>query len=711
MFFRKFICIVFCCCATFAAQGQKFADLKAEGEKYYANKKWTEALQAFTACQQQKPGDPAVLARLGICHYRLQQGAKARQLLEYVIARNPATTDLDVYFFLARTLHGQEEYSKAMDLYKMFLRVAPADNSRRANVCDNLRRCLTALDLPANEAVALAENLGELVNTPGDEFAPLPSVNFANRLYFATAHTASVGGLRNEQGYEDVLGGRYCADIFQTNLGSGGWESAKPLSSLVNTARHEIPLDFSTDGRVLYYSRGFTDYSGDIMADTANTRDEYAISPPRFQSAMRPEMGDQTPFFCNDSTLLFASRRDSGLGGLDLYLSKFRGGTWTKPQNLGATVNSGYDETAPFLSRDGRTLYFSSNGLNSIGGFDVFKSVFDDATQTWSAPVNLGSPVNSPGDDTGFRLSADGKTAFFASERLENFGGRDLYIAYFKEAQNEQLQTRTPALFCDAPQAASAAPTAAVKKKITLVPLLYDNDRTVLKPENIALIDAFAAQAREYPALQVVVTTHTDETGPAKFDLYYGIKRAEMVAKALTERNIDPKRMVLRSAGAGFPLARNVLGASANPEGRRLNRRIELSLTPPVGGALPFEVELQRPVVPEDMQASGTARLDEMMAGLCYKVEIAATRQVFTNDALELFDDLLIESQAGSGLYRYSGGLLRNHADAIALRKTALEQGLKDAVITAYINGLPISKADAIGLLKKFPGLTEYIKR
>jgi hypothetical protein len=218
-----------------------------------------------------------------------------------------------------------------------------------------------------------------------------------------------------------------------------------------------------------------------------------------------------------------------------------------------------------------------------------------------------------------------------------------------------------------------------------------------------------AALARNYPQAMVMVTAHTDETGPAKFDLYYGIKRAEMVGKAFTDRGIPASRVQLLSCGPNYPLARNILNASPNPAGQKMNRRIEISLAT-TGEKLPVEVTVQRPAVSELMAAFGSKYYEENSGGLSYRVEVVVARQIMTNDALAMFSDILIESRPGSGSYQYTAGLFRQYDKAVQLRNELKKQGFAEASVVAYIEGVRISKAEAVGLVKKYPELVNYIR-
>lgn len=707
-FRAAWLLFLFVCTGT-ALSAQRLTELKKNGEKYFAHARWKEAQQQLAQYQEQKPGDFTVLTKLGIASYWLHQGDQARKYLEYVASRNPESTDPDLFYYLARTLHGQSEYERAIPFYKSFLRVCGEKHPLRAGIADEIRRCVSGMASHPNDAVALVENMGDRVNSPGDEFAPLPSVNHPDRLYYAAARPESTGGRRNDDGLEDSIAGHWCSDMLVATLKTGGWEHDGDLGSLMNTPRYEVALGFNPTGQVLYYFRGFTLYSGDIMVDTAGRKDEYATLQPVFKGPMQPEEGDCDPLFVNDTTLIFASRRAGGLGGLDLYLTQFTGGQWTNPQNLGPVVNSAYDERSPFLARDGRTLYFSSNNTGSMGGLDVFRSVYDDAKLAWQTPVNMGAGINSPGDDAYYRLSADGRTGYFSSDRLDALGQRDIYLVYFKEEVAEQTHTSVPALFTEAGKKA-AGKEAVPERRTAIIPvLMYDNDRDLLADDNLKTVEKVALLGKSNPDATVLITVHTDETGPAKFDLYNGIKRAEALGKALTDRGVSATGILLRSCGSAYPVARTVLDATPNPIGQHLNRRVEMTLVWKEGQA-PFDIRVERPVISELMAAPGGQTFNEQVQGLYYKIEVAATRQLYNSDALSMFPDLMIESQPGTGTYRYSAGLYKSYQKAAQVRLDFQKVEFNDAVVVAYIDGIRVSRAEAVGMLKKYPDLANYIK-
>jgi outer membrane protein OmpA-like peptidoglycan-associated protein len=143
------------------------------------------------------------------------------------------------------------------------------------------------------------------------------------------------------------------------------------------------------------------------------------------------------------NTLYFTSEAKGGVGGIDIYKStKIKEGEWSKPENIGAPVNTEYDEDAPFVTEDGKTLYFASTGHEGFGNFDIYKSEMIDGK--WSAPVNLGQPINSPANDIFMVVDNTSSVGYFSSSRAGGFGDMDIYkIVYLKNFNRDCPGTKT----------------------------------------------------------------------------------------------------------------------------------------------------------------------------------------------------------------------------------------------------------------------------
>jgi hypothetical protein len=134
--------------------------------------------------------------------------------------------------------------------------------------------------------------------------------------------------------------------------------------------------------------------------------------------------------------MFFTSSREGSIGGTDIYMiKKLPNGEWALPTNLGSTINTPYNEDSPYLHPDGKTLYFSSEGHNSMGGYDLFVTEYNEEKNTWSRPKNVGYPLSTAHDDIHFTFSADGKRAFFSTNRSDSYGDKDIYYAVLEEKE------------------------------------------------------------------------------------------------------------------------------------------------------------------------------------------------------------------------------------------------------------------------------------
>ncbi len=153
------------------------------------------------------------------------------------------------------------------------------------------------------------------------------------------------------------------------------------------------------------------------------------VKPDDYKSAYDKKKKDRSVVYLPRSgdRLYYSSYGESGNNGRDIYfVNKLPNGTWSKAQILPPSINTEYDEDYPFLHPNGKTLYFSSKGHNSMGGYDVFKTTFNDETKTWSKPENLEFPINSPDDDILFITDSLEKTAFFSTGRYSPYGKLDV---------------------------------------------------------------------------------------------------------------------------------------------------------------------------------------------------------------------------------------------------------------------------------------------
>jgi outer membrane protein OmpA-like peptidoglycan-associated protein len=285
--------------------------------------------------------------------------------------------------------------------------------------CSSNKNMTNERDLPKLTGVTI-RNLGYNVNTEYDDYGPAISGN-AKMLYFTSTRPNPYS---TKPGDEDIW---YCT------RSADGWKQARNLGAPVNSKGNQGLSAFQPDGHYIY-----------IAMDTKERDDGYGnldIYYSKFDGNkwtetknMGPDVNspwwDSQPTISSDGRMLiFSSNRPGGFGKSDLWVSiQNDSGKWSKPINLGASINSSDDEFAPFLTLDNKTLYFSSTGKPNFGGKDIFVSQYDDGT--WSPRQNLGSPYNSEEDDFLMSVPAANDTAYFCSNRPGTVGGLDIWLAF-----------------------------------------------------------------------------------------------------------------------------------------------------------------------------------------------------------------------------------------------------------------------------------------
>ncbi|MCU0347051.1 MAG: hypothetical protein MUC59_08905 [Saprospiraceae bacterium] len=681
-------------CFAMPASPQAAAELKEKGAAHIKAQQYKPALAALLQAEKWGENDAKTLTNIGICRYHLHQPADAEAKL-YAAHLAKGKLPPANLLYLAKLNQSRFEFEKAAIFFKKYLKKIPAKHPWRTAVYDELRRCATGLRLrrlPAAAAVVPLTNF----NSSYHEHCPLPSPNNPERLYFsAPSPTDSTS-----------------TDIFFSDASTGDWSVPQSIGSFVNSTANEAALGFGPGGAQLYFFRGKTQATGEILVDTfrENPLEKSLFFEP-FDGPMRPAEGDVSAHFFNDSILLFASRRPGGLGGLDLYVSTFTDGYWTPAKNLGPPVNTPYDETSPFLARDGRTLYFSStHPERSMGGLDVLSAVFQDRAMQWSPPVNLGPPINSTADDEGFRLAANADRAFFSSDRLTSLGGHDLYLALFDLPREEHLGESWPVAFHLVPEGKNAKPTEQAVAGES--PHFFDEISSFELPvmalpplggsPDETCVNQFAQLAQllvRYPKLAATLAIHCAEGDSPS--VYFRFA-SQTVNDLLRQEGVPPGRVALLFAGSSYPIAEGEQAENPSPP----NRRAEVFVLNPT--VLPFE--LFRPKLPA--RAFKAHFFQKTMNSLAYRVSVEVPTSADLAKLFELYPDGLVEvaGSGGGGGTSFSPGIYLTFASALAWQETLAKDGFQSAVVTAHLRGSPLSKTLAAKYVEDFPDLIFYLR-
>ncbi len=317
-------------------------------------------------------------------------------------------------------LAGTGDFARALQAINIFLTDSNLnETSRKAG--EYRRRCYRfALDYAATHPVTNYKfeprNLGDSINTDVSEYFPTVTID-GNTLIF----TRRVNHI-NE-------------DFYEFRKTGGTWSKAISLPGNINTNNNEGAQNVSQDGQWLIFTGcNFPDGHGSCDLYISYLTPDGWSTPENLGDSVNSEFWESSPSLSPDKKdLYFASRQPDGYGGSDLYVShRQSNGQWSLPESLGPTINTIGDEAAPFIHADNQTLYFTSNGHPGYGGDDLFVTR-KQPDGTWSKPENLGYPINTIENEGSLIIAADGKTAYYASDRSDTRGGLDLYTFELRE--------------------------------------------------------------------------------------------------------------------------------------------------------------------------------------------------------------------------------------------------------------------------------------
>lgn len=262
-------------------------------------------------------------------------------------------------------------------------------------------------------------NLGDTVNSEFDDHSPVIDIN-ESVMVFTSKRKGSTGNLKTTDG-------QYFEDIYISKKKDDRWQTPEKISYNINTMEHEASIALSVDGNELFIYKDDVGEGGNLYNSFFTNGDW--TKPQKLGSNINTEFNEEHATISPDGrTLYFTSDRPGGYGGFDIYfVNRLPNGEWGLALNMGDVINTKFDEAGPFMHQDGTTLYFSSNCHRSMGAYDLFYSVFkDDGTIT--EPQNLGYPINTIENDLFYVLSADGKRAYYSSEKKDTRGKKDVYL-------------------------------------------------------------------------------------------------------------------------------------------------------------------------------------------------------------------------------------------------------------------------------------------
>jgi peptidoglycan-associated lipoprotein len=605
-------------------------------DRLFNNKEYYEALNAYKKALEGVKGK-ALKAELtykqALCFMMTNDPKKAEVWFGKAIKakyQNPEAT-----LYLAEMMRINGKYDEALAEYEKYVKLKP-DDARGSLGVESCKLAVNWKGSPTKHQVSNVQPL----NSKYDDFSPIFSRKNFNEVIFTSSREGAIGN------GQDGWTGEAFSDLYEAKVDKNGkWSTPmgfkEPLNSKFNDGSATLNEKYTT----MFYTRCEYDKNkikGCQIFTTkkkGNSWDEPVLVP----------FADDTftvghPWISDDEmTLFFASDMPGGLGGRDIWMSKMdkKGKKWGNPVNLGPQINTQGDELYPTL-RDDSTLYFASNGLVGMGGLDMFEAKFKGGK--WTGVANLKHPLNSSADDFGIVFRGKQERGYFSSCREGGKGGADIYeftvppvlftlggIVYdfeskapvvgakvvmvdqegmtfetttdkmgsyyydntkFKEDNTYQISVTAENYFGDKGTETTKGETSGSDHKkdffikpvpkdkpVRLPEILYALNSAELRPESKDSLNGLITTLRDNPQITIELMSHTDSRGSSKSNIELSQRRAQSVVNYLIEQKIDPARLGAKGMGETKLLNKCKDGVTCTEEEHQRNRRTEFKIT------------------------------------------------------------------------------------------------------------------------------------
>ncbi len=525
-------------------------------------------------------------------------------------------------------------YEDALKNYEHFAQIPGTSAAMRKKATFRANSCRFAMESIKNPVPFDPENLGKNINSQMDEY--FPSITVDNSTFIYT---------RNRPDPE--LPGRLHEDFYISTRTNGEWGLSRNAGRDLNTRGNEGVPNLSADGKLLFFAAcERKDGMGSCDLYYSRLRNGEWSKPINLGYPVNTGAWESQPSFSSDGrTLYFIRGRITGDGirEQDIYVTRISDeGKWSTPNKLPLNINTDGEEEFVFIHPDDRTLYFSSDSHTGMGNLDIYVSRKQD-DGTWGDPVNLGYPINTFRDERGLLVSPEGTTAYISSNRAGGFGGLDLYSFELPPAARPMKLTYVKALVTDAetgeplyadyeihdlasgkmiisdgtdryngeliacltagknyalnvskegylfysdhfecenPADIKNAYVLEVKlkraakgNKVVLKNIFFDTNKFDLKSESSLELDKLVRFLDTNPTVKIELEGHTDNVGDKTSNQVLSENRARSVYEYLISKGVDRTRLSYNGYGESQPVADN-----ESEEGRAKNRRTEFRI-------------------------------------------------------------------------------------------------------------------------------------
>lgn len=395
-------------------------------EFFFQEKNYSMALVRYQILAKDHPEEAILNFRMGVCELDRQDGIEnALKHLQKI-----SISDFEkehARFYLARAMMLNCKFEEAIPHFEKYIAGKWSSFENRALAETYINNCKYGIELLKNPLAVKIENIGSPINTEYSEYVPLINSE-GNMMIFTYRGPKSKGGLQRPLNRNSPPEGEYYEDIFISfkHPETQKWSEPVSISDDINTNANDASVYLRDDGQHFYIFRSVSGDEGSLFLSRLNGTN-WEVPEKLYGKINSPWWEGSISVSADGRMAYFSSERPGGFGGKDLYTARLQNdGSWGDIRNMGPVINTALDDDAPFIHPGGEFLLFSSKGHPSMGGYDIFRTDLTSDT-SWSKPFNIGYPINTPGDDIYYVISADGMVGYYSSGKAGGFGKQDIY--------------------------------------------------------------------------------------------------------------------------------------------------------------------------------------------------------------------------------------------------------------------------------------------
>ena len=588
-------------------------------DKLFDRYEYVDAAKEYLKLAEGSKADNYVYKQLAESYYNVFNTKEASKWYAKVVEQKQ---DAETYYKYAQMLKAEGNFKEADKQMQQFAQLAPNDQRAKTfvsnpNYLPELKGQSKLYDIVKSDVSSDKTDFGAVLTND-------------NNVYFASARNTSK---RNSNFNEEPY-----LDIYKATYNANGTISDAVAVDNINTKWHDGPASITSDGNTMYYgSESFNEK--EYVKDKAKkakfgkiylykaTKEGDKWSNSKSLPFNNKEYDVRNPSISKDGkTLYFSSNMPGGFGGEDIWKVAVNGDEYGTPENLGAKVNTEANESFPFITDD-NILFFSSNGKQGFGGYDIFKMDVNKGT----AAMNVGEPVNTSKDDFAFTYNATKKVGFFSSNRdgVDNIYKADPVcnvqaLVRVKDAKTGKVIEGATVMLVDEKQKTVSNQTTALngetltgvmcntgysaqvsksgyesgvfevakaenaqvvvealltpimpiitEKEVILEPIYFEFNKSNITAEGAAELDKLVAVMNEYPNMVIFAKSHTDSRGSDKYNMNLSDRRAKSTVQYLISKGIAKDRISGQGFGESEP---KVACQPCNEEQYAQNRRSE----------------------------------------------------------------------------------------------------------------------------------------